>query len=697
MSEMRPEDAKRRLATELQYVKGVGPKRAPLLEKLGLRTAKDLLFFFPRSYEEIRDVKRIDELVENEPCSICGIIREIDMKTTRNGLQMLGVLVEQDGDFVRGIWFNQNYMRRKLFHDMRVMISGKPRFRGLRWEMSHPKLITLKDDEAPPANNILPVYRLTEGISQHQMRRIVHGAVDEFGMCVDEVFSGELLEELKIWPIQAALAQIHRPIDAIQLKAARHRFVVQELLVLQLALAMRRENLALTQKSPSFKCDALIDARIVRLFPFDLTSAQREAIQEIVADMSRGFPMNRLLQGDVGSGKTVVAIYAALVAVANGYQAAIMAPTEILAQQHYRTLQKFLAHSRVQVDMLTGSLSDRERQAVMWRMSQGASGIVVGTQAVIQENVKFAKLGLVVIDEQHKFGVKQRAMLREAGEDPHYLVMSATPIPRSMTMTVFGDLDVSTLRSGPPTRQKVHTYVGTEEQRAQWWDFFRKKLNEGRQGYVIVPLVESKEDSDWSSVAQIFEELTNGPLAEFRVGFLHGRMKPEEKALAMQNFATGETQVLVSTTVVEVGVDVPNATLMTIESGERFGLSQLHQLRGRVSRGTHAGYVCVFGNVENEDASTRLQAFARTTDGFELAELDFELRGPGDMLGTKQHGMPPLRVADLVTDREIVVAAKEKARELLARSPALSDPRWEKLKRQVLRRYGKVLDLGDVG
>ncbi|MHC4402363.1 MAG: ATP-dependent DNA helicase RecG, partial [Planctomycetota bacterium] len=474
-------------------------------------------------------------------------------------------------------------------------------------------------------------------------------------------------------------------------------FVYQELFILQLGLAIRRHQQETLHQAPRLEATAKIDARIRRLFPFELTAGQQRAIAEIAADMSRPQPMNRLLQGDVGSGKTVVAVYAMLLAVAHGHQAALMAPTEVLARQHALTLDRLLASSKVRRAELLGGLSTKKRDAILLGAAGGEIDLVVGTQAVIQDDVRFHRLGLVVIDEQHKFGVRQRAALKSSGPDPHYLVMTATPIPRSVTMTLFGDLDVSTLRDSPPGRQKVHTYLPPESKRDPWWDFFRKKLRQGRQGYVVTPLVEQSPQLAAKSLDETYEALVNGPLEAFRLGLIHGRMTSQEKDAVMDEFRQGGIQVLVCTSVVEVGVDVPNATLMTIESGERFGLAQLHQLRGRISRGKFPGFCTVFADPQTDESAQRLAAFESTTDGFQLAETDFALRGPGELLGTRQHGLPPFRIADLLRDREILEEARRDAQHLVAADPGLSQPHHARLRRMMLARYGKALDLGDVG
>ena len=684
------------LATPLQYLKGVGPARAKLLERLGLDAVRDVLFFFPRDYQEISE-RDVDQLEEGKFQSVRGVVEDIDLRNTFAGGCILGVSIRCRTGQLRGIWFNQPFMREKFTFGQRVMLSGKPKYEGLVWQMSHPQVVVLDAEEDEPPAKILPIYPLTEGLQQWQIRKIVRTVLETYAERLDEVFPDEYLRRHDLWPLSQALPQVHFPSDQESLDCARRRLVYQELFILQLALAVRRQQQHDQRKAPSLEASAKIDARIRRLFPFELTGGQQKAIAEIVADMAGPRPMNRLLQGDVGSGKTVVAVYAMLLAVAHGYQAVLMAPTEVLARQHALTIERMLSASQVRRAQLTGGLTTTQRAALLQLIAAGEVDIVVGTQAIIQEDVSFAKLGLVVIDEQHKFGVRQRAILKQAGPDPHYLVMTATPIPRSVTMTLFGDLDVSTLRDSPPGRQKVNTYLASEEQRAKWWDFFRKKLREGRQGFIVTPLVDESETADVASIAERYETLANGELEAFRLGLIHGRMTAAEKDAVMDHFRSGDVQVLVSTSVVEVGVDVPNATLMTIESGHRFGLAQLHQLRGRISRGRFPGFCCVFGDPQTAESRERLKAFVASTDGFELAETDFKLRGPGDIFGTRQHGLPPLRIADLLRDQTLLEEARRDAQSLVTADPGLSLELHAKLRRMMLVRYGKALELGDVG
>jgi ATP-dependent DNA helicase RecG len=701
MAELFSKSPAEQLATPVQFLKGVGPQRAELLAKLDLHYAADVLFFFPRAYQDMSELRGIEQLEERQLASVVGVIDEVDLRSTSPGKSVLGVLVKQGTSYLRCLWFNQPWMREKLPEGRRILVSGEPKREGLRWEMVHPRVELLADDEDAPAGRILPVYSLTEGINQSQMRRVVGGVVESHTSFVDDVFPEDFLDAHQLWPIRAALPQIHQPESETSLEQARRRFIYQELLVLQLALAIRRWRLAHQRQAPPLPTSSKIDSRITRLFPFELTGGQRQAIDEIAADMARAFPMNRLLQGDVGSGKTVVAMYAMLLAVAHGYQAALMAPTEILARQHLQTLSTALAASKVRLALLTGSLTPAERRETLDKIAAGEVDVVVGTHAVThavaKSGVEFKKLGLVVIDEQHKFGVRQRAALKKAGVDPHYLVMTATPIPRTVGMTLFGDLDVSTLREPPPGRQTVHSYLASDEQRMRWWHFFRQKLDEGRQGYIIAPLVEESEAIEAANVQATFETLSHGELQGYRLGLVHGRLTPAEKDSTMQAFRSGRTQVLVATSVVEVGVDVPNATLMTIEGGERFGLAQLHQLRGRISRGSHPGYLCVFANPANDEVQQRLDSFTKTADGFELAELDFNLRGPGDLFGTRQHGLPPLRIADLRRDEKVVEEARSDAQALIQSDPDLTNSSFSRLRRMVFHRYGEALDLGDVG
>lgn len=708
------------LATPIQQLPGMGRARATRLSRLGLRTAQDVLFLFPRDYEYPAPPAKVEELREGEEASLIGTIADAELVSRTAGKSVFGAVVENESGAVRILFFNQPFRAEQLTLNRRVMISGTPKLNGLRMEFVHPKVVILDQQEDLPKPQILPIYPLTDGLKQSDLRYLTAEMCRELADQLKEVMpkslrarsadslrSHDFKIEGDLPAIDQAVLGLHRPENETALLAARTRLVFQELLVMQLALAMRRRKLTTDLKAPPIQSSALIDARIFNRFPFELTGDQQRTIKEISDDMRRQFPMNRLLQGDVGSGKTVVAIYAMMLAVAAGHQAVLMAPTEVLARQHFGTLREMLAESRVRVDLLCGSLTAGDRRRILQQTSTGEVDLLIGTQSLIYGDIEFKSLGLCVIDEQHKFGVGQRVALRGGGIDPHYLVMSATPIPRSMAMTLFGDVDLSTLRDKPPGRGKVSTYLAHDGWKDRWWSFVRERLDEGRQVFVVAPRVAAADLSqadpevdevaeDVASVEVIYEELCNGPLSDYRVGLLHGRMSNDEKQFIMQSFASGELQALVSTTVIEVGINVPNATVMTIFGAQRFGLAQLHQLRGRVSRGVHAGHVCVFTDGDSSpDENERLQVFASTDDGFELAEADFRLRGPGDLLGRKQSGMPPMRIADLNRDVEVLAVAREVAQQLIDEDPLLEAPELADLRSQVMRRYGKRLDLGD--
>nr|WP_261344706.1 ATP-dependent DNA helicase RecG [Allorhodopirellula solitaria] len=721
------------LSTPLQYLPGMGPARADRLRKLGLRKAQDVLFFFPREHQFPPPPTRVDDLREGVAATFVGKITDAELVSRTPGKSLFAAIVENDSGAVRIVFFNQPFRAEQLTFYRHVRISGTPKLVGLRWEFSHPKYDLLDEAElggdegqetAPQNGEILPVYPLTEGIKDYELRRLTRRVADVLAEEITEVMPGSLRRQAAtrlreagidlvgdLPDIGTTLRDIHAPPSAEKLNAARSRLVFQELLVMQLALAMRRTSLTGRLQAPEMPCTAQIRQRILRRFPFELTADQDRVISEIAREMGRQFPMNRLLQGDVGSGKTVVAIFAMMLAVANGHQATLMAPTEVLARQHYQTLTKILADSRVRIGLLCGSLTAAERRQTLAQIAAGELDLIVGTQALVYD-IEFHSLGLCVIDEQHKFGVRQRVQLRSGGIDPHYLVMSATPIPRSVAMTQFGDVDLSTLREKPAGRGEVHTYLAGDKWRDRWWDFVRQRLAEGRQAYVVAPRVgedatgdadslggengPEEETEDVTSVSRTFERLRDDVFPEHRVELLHGRMKPEAKQAVMLRFAGGEIDVLVSTTVIEVGVDVANATVMTILGANRFGLAQLHQLRGRISRGRHAAHVCVFTDGERSpEESERLQVFEQTSDGFEIAEADFRLRGPGDLLGKKQSGLAPLRIADLNRDVETLQVARAMAQDLIDEDPAMEEPESAALRDQVLRRYGERLDLGD--
>lgn len=677
---------------------------AGCLAKLGIQRLVDLPFFFPRGYESRRSLFSRDEFVEKAKVSIATTVLEIGERLSQSGKHLLGVhTVTDDGADVRLMWFNQPFRKEDIRVGQRLLATGELRSTVLNWEMIQPQIRELLPQEALPSEQIRAIYGLTVGLRQYQMQSLMRDALPKLIPYIEEALPEDLRARLEIPGIGEALNQVHFPASMQHTVTAQRRFKLQELLVFQLAIAMQRRERALHARAPQCEPSGKIHARILNRIPFQLTADQLHAVEEIGRDMSRTVPMNRLLQGDVGSGKTLVAQYAMLLCVAHGFQAALMAPTEVLARQHARTLERSLSASRVRIALLTGNMGRAPRSELLKQIADGEVDLVVGTQALLAQDVQWHKLALVIVDEQHKFGVKQRALLRDDSSQAHYLVLSATPIPRTIAMTAFGDLDVSTIRSKPAGRAPVHTYSTTTDRLPDWWRFLDEQLAQGRQAYVITPRVEESNSTERASAEGIYAQLRQGTLQKYAIGLLHGRLASEEKERVLTEFAEGTTQILVATTVVEVGIDVPNATVMTILDADRLGLSQLHQLRGRVSRGSHPGYVCAVASASMDNigqpTSTieRLSAFERSNDGFELAELDLKLRGPGDLLGTSQSGLPTLRVANLVEDKELVELARHTALEILERDPTLADPALARLVKQTLRRYGKAMQLSDVG
>ncbi|MBX3422599.1 MAG: ATP-dependent DNA helicase RecG [Pirellulaceae bacterium] len=727
-------------------VPGVGAERARLLAKLGVRRGIDLLFLFPRSFQEPAPLARASEFVEGGRVSFLGTVLDIGQRVTQSGKHLLGVQVAvEGGGNVRLVWFNQAFRAEMYRPGDQLLVTGVLKSTVLNWEMVQPQTRPAAD-QPPASNHPLPIYPLTEGLKQSAMHQMLRQAVPVLVEQIEEALPEIIQQRLNVPGIRQAINDVHFPASLAAAQAALRRFKLQELLVLQLALAMQRSQREQATRAPQCEPSGKLHARILNRLGHSLTADQSSAVEDIRQDMARAIPMNRLLQGDVGCGKTLVAQYAMLLCVANGHQAALMAPTEVLARQHAETLQRNLARSRVQVGLLHGGLPRGQRTKLLEQISAGQVNLIVGTQALLSEQVHFQRLGLVIVDEQHKFGVLQRARLRSEQLQPHYLILSATPIPRTIAMTAFGDLDVSIIRTRPPGQATVRTYLTTHEQLSSWWQFVDRQISRGRQAYVIAPRIataavpeppvqetisafvdevqpsainaSSELEQPDSAIKQqqmpttslpsvregaasakgTFELLRAGPLAHRRLGLLHGRLPPHEKEAVLDQFARGQLDVLVATTVVEVGIDVPNASVITILDADRLGLSQLHQLRGRVARGRFTGYACAVASVgcQSQD-NERLAAFQKTDNGFELAELDLKLRGPGDLLGTSQTGMPSLRVANLVEDTELLDLARETAREILKSDPQLAQPEFTRLIHQTLRRYGKSLELGDVG
>ena len=695
-------DSQDPLMTPVQYVRGVGPARAELLARLDLHTVVDLLFNPPRDILDLTHVTSIFDLKEGELQTVYGVVVDRDTRYTSTGKTMVAALIQCDGGFARGVYFNQPFMFKKFELGQRVLMSGKPKFASRRWEFSHPRVQWLGDEEIGDGGGILPVYPLTDGLSQHDMRRIMKGVVDDHAALVPDPLPQHFQERARVPRLSDAVRQVHLPTSADEFRAGMRRIIFDDLLEFQLGLALRRRYWKTDRPAIPLPLTAKVDARIRRLFGFHFTPGQDQAVREITGDLAKDQAMHRLLQADVGAGKTAIAIYAMLVAIAAGTQAVIMAPTEVLAQQHWQTVERLLAESRVERRLLTGSLTAAQRRSTLDDIASGKAQFIVGTQAVIQDSVTFPKLGLAVIDEQHKFGVMQRAKFTTDKIAPHVLVMTATPIPRSLCLTQFGDLDVTRVSDLPPGRQRIVTSrISGMESTTKAWNFVKQKLREGRQAYVVCPRVEENAallaGTDASGSAEaVFRTLSAGEFREFRVGLVHGQLDRDARAATMDAFREREIDLLVATTVIEVGVDVPNSTIMVIQQAERFGLSQLHQLRGRVGRGKFQGYCFLFSESDSPEAVKRLSAMESTSDGFRIAEVDFELRGPGDVLGTRQSGSLPLRVADLVRDDAILSEARTAAFNLVG-TDELFHPEFATLRRTVFDRFQKLMDLPQSG
>ncbi len=704
---MIPSSASDSIETEVQFLKGVGPKWANVLAKLGLRTVRDVLFHFPRRYEDRTNLPPIRDLEPGQHATIRGRILAIDARPTRGrrGMVLLSVTIHDGTGSVVLQWFNQPWLRRRFEEATKDVIAYgfvKKGNRGL--EMNTPEVEFFEgEDEIAEFAKITPVYSLSEGVPQWLVRKAAHAALDRYVSGIEDPLPTDFRREHKLQPLVWALRNIHLPESESARASARKRLVFEEFFYNQVAIQMRRRESqqemgisfpisqiagvdhsapGLFGSEAALKPDESLWDEVHRLLPFSLTGAQRRVIDEIWRDMERPSPMNRLVQGDVGSGKTAVAAAAMLAAVRCGYQAALMAPTEILAEQHYINLHNLFDRIGLKTELLVSKLKVRDKRRAQLRASAGESSIFVGTTSLIQDSVGFHKLGLVVIDEQHRFGVMQRAALRQKGTNPDVLVMTATPIPRTLTMTLFGDLDLSIIDELPPGRKPIRTHWKLPNERAQVLSAVRKLLDEGRQAYFVCPMISDSDKMEVQAAVDLHYRLVNEDFPDKRVGLLHGAMKPVEKEEIMLAFRAGELDILVSTVVIEVGVDVPNASVMVIEDANRFGLAQLHQLRGRVGRGEHQSFCILMGSPTNDEARARLTTMTETTDGFKIAEVDLRLRGPGEVAGTKQSGNLDLKLADLVQDSKLLETAREAAIQLLDEDPQLERPEHQAILRR---------------
>lgn len=694
----RQESPAERLLTPVQFVRGVGPQRAELLKNLGILTARDLLFHIPTGINDFSDVRTVPKLEADKEQSVHGFVADRDVRQLAGGRSLVGIMIDCDGHFVRGLWFNQPWVFRKYRDNEHLVFSGKPQKKAGRWEFNSPRVAILgPEDDLEAGAGVLPRYPLTDGIKLDAMQRMTRSAVENYADLVTDCVPEAFRTTHRLPDLPTALRWLHTPDSAKQWQDGRYRILLDDLLEFQLGLALRRRIWNRTLKAPSIDVSAKVDARIRRLFEFRFTAGQDQSVADIAKDLRQPVPMHRLLQADVGAGKTAIAVYAMLSVIAAGFQAVLMAPTEVLATQHWDTFDELLSESRVQRGLLIGGLPAAKRRELLEGISSGKTQLVIGTQAVIQDSIKFHNLALAVIDEQHRFGVRQRASFTGNDVSPHVLVMTATPIPRSLCLTQFGDLDVSVIRDLPPGRQKVVTAKITDmAEQNRMWNFVRQQIAKGRQAYVVCPRVEGQSEDDDAAAETVFTQLLRTDLSGVRVELLHGRMDRDRRHDIMDRFRNHEVDVLVSTTVIEVGVNVTNATIMIIQQADRFGLAQLHQLRGRVCRGSYQGYCFLLSTTEAPDALERLTALEKSSDGFELAEKDAELRGPGDILGLRQSGAMPLRHADPVRDLSILQVARRMAQDLVDHGQ-FDQPDFSELKAVVLERFANLLDLPQTG
>lgn len=682
------EDIKSVLKKPVKYLKGVGESRAMLFQRLNIYTVEDVITHFPREYEDRSNLKSIIQLEDGETCTFEGTIASpVTESKPRKGLTIQKVFVKDNTGTITAVWFNQTYLKKVFNPGERYVFYGKISRKYRSFEVQNPVYEKVFEGEMKNTCRIIPVYPSTSKLTQNVIRSVIRSALEFVVGSLEEILPHWLRSRYYLSEINYSIKNIHFPERDDDFKNAQYRLVFEELLLLQLGLLSIKNSFGEARKGIVFK-NTLEVKQFIDNLPFKLTGAQQRVFSEVEKDMESSRVMNRLVQGDVGSGKTVVAVLALYKAVISGYQGTLMVPTEILAEQHYRSVSGLMEKYDVRIALLTGSQTRKQKNEILEDIRTGKVDIVVGTHALIEENVIFNRLGLVVTDEQHRFGVRQRAALLQKGENPDILVMTATPIPRTLALILYGDLDISIIDELPPGRKPVETYTADNSMRERVNNFIRKKVAEGRQVYIVCPLVEDSDAIEAKSASQLVEKIAREDFKDLRVGLIHGKMKPKDKESIMNGFVNGEIDILVSTTVIEVGVNVPNATIMVIENAERFGLAQLHQLRGRVGRGGHQSYCILYNESKADVARERMKIMQKTNDGFLISEKDLELRGPGEFFGTRQHGIPDLKIANLYRDIDILKKAQEAAYEILMQDRLLQSEENARLKQKVMERFG---------
>ena len=678
------------LEKDVKYIKGVGPNRVKLLNKLGIFTLKDLITYYPRTYEDRSKPKNIAECIDGEEVLIeayaSGRVSDVRLR----GKTMQKLVIRDETGVATAVWFNQSYLKNKFEQGKKYTFYGKINNTFGRITINSPVF----DEEGKTSNTgkIIPIYPLTFSLSQNTIRRIMENAIKEVEGNLEETLPEYILKEYNLEGINEATKSIHFPKEFKDFNIARNRLVFEELLTMQLALLELKNSYINDEKGIQFSKDVHM-SDIINKLPFQLTNAQRRVLEEIDNNMESDKPMNRLLQGDVGSGKTVIAMCSAYKAVKCGYQAAIMAPTAILATQHLENFKKIFDELDIKCELLISAMTKKKKTELLERLKNGEIDILIGTHALLQENVEFKNLGLVVTDEQHRFGVKQRTTIVEKGQNPDVLVMTATPIPRTLALILYGDLDISIIDELPPNRKKIDTFAVTKGMEDRINNFIKVQLKEGRQAYIVCPLVEENEELDLKSVEKLYEKCKTETFPEYRVEYIHGKMKAKDKDDIMMRFKNREIDILISTTVIEVGVDVPNANIMVIEDAQRFGLAQLHQLRGRVGRGEYKSYCILKYEGKGETVRKRMKVMCDTNDGFIISEKDLELRGSGDFFGTMQHGLPEFKIANLFEDMNVLKIAQEAAIKIIDNDPKLEKTENARLKRLIRDKFTKRIEI----
>jgi len=681
-----------------RFIKGVGPSRLSMLNKLGIETIQDLLYCFPRRHEDRSRIKKINQIRPGNFETIKAKVLTFGDHMSKKGMNIFQVAVGDSTGVIHATWFNQPYMKDKFKIGQELILYGKiERYNYLQMNSPEYEVLTGTEEDFVHIGRIVPVYPLTESLNQRWFRNIIKFTVDNYAGEISEMLPFEMRKRNDLMILKEAVRNIHFPVSDLVLKKARERIIFDEFLILQTGIALKRASVKIDLTGCSHKLEGDLIGKFKANLPFEFTKSQSKVIKEIEDDMKSLEPMNRLLQGDVGSGKTIVALYALILTVQNGYQGALMVPTEILAEQHYRNIKALVENLGVKVIILSGDLKEEERRRRRHMIEIGEADIIIGTHALIQEGVNFKKLGLAVIDEQHKFGVMQRAMLKSKAQNPDILVMTATPIPRTLALTVYGDMDVSVIDELPPGRGGVKTFFFEEKNREKAYKIAEEEIKIGRQAYVVYPIIDESEKSDLRAAIKMHKELS-GRFPDLKIGLLHGRMKSKEKEAVMHDFKDRKINMLVSTIVIEVGVDISNASVMIIEHAERFGLSQLHQLRGRIGRGKHMSHCILVSQPKTDDAKQRISAMLKTQDGFKIAEIDLEIRGPGEFFGTRQHGLPELKIANIVRDREALEVAKKEAFELVRKDRFLRSPENRLIRESLLKKFSREdLALASVG